>query len=135
MRLKTVPALLLPNNSWVYPRKETAVISLGPISGQKYLQQGYNFTAGAVGAALSDLLLLCIKLSERSVQSNVLTRSARPRNSHRLFPLVESGRQPLRLYIHFHQRAASVSIYPGVNNWCEDIIINYIKCVAGVRSE
>lgn len=98
MRLKTVPALLLPNNSWVYPRKETAVISLGPISGQKYLQQGYNFSAGAGGAALSDLLLLWIKLSERSAQSNLLTLKTRPQ--HPLTFPIGGERQAAALSVH-----------------------------------
>lgn len=70
------------------------MISLGPISGQKYLQQGYNFTAGAGGAALPDLLLLCIKLSERSAHTNVLASPQDPPtpDSHRRFLLVESRR-------------------------------------------
>lgn len=114
MRLKTVPALLWPNNSWVYPRKETAVISLGPISGQKYLQQGYNFTAGAVGAALSDLLLLCIKLSQRSVHSNVLTRKTR---------LLVTAASPIGREWQFAYARTSTFIkglflcQSGINNW------------------
>ena len=55
------------------------MISLGPISGQKYLQQGYSFTAAAGGAAPSDLLLLCIKLSERSAHTNLLEEDPPPR--------------------------------------------------------
>lgn len=78
------------------------MISLGPISGQKYLQRGYNFTAGAVGAAVSDLLLLCIKLSERSAQSNLLTPRTRPQLAST--PPIGGERQPATQPAHSHKK-------------------------------
>lgn len=57
--------------------------SLGPIRSQKYLRQGYSFTAGAERAALSDLLLL----SASAAHTNMLPHGDPPIQRQSALPI------------------------------------------------